>query len=108
MFRVDEGRNAAALLGRSDGVKGQRRLTGRFGAVNFDDAAAGIAADADCQVNGQGTGRNDFHIHLVGYIAETHDRALAEILLDLAHCVFKRSLFRIHNMSPYSPCFKIY
>jgi hypothetical protein len=50
VLRVDEGGNAAGLLAFSDGVKGERGLTARLRAVDFDDASAGVAADAEGHV----------------------------------------------------------
>ena len=43
---VDEGRGPAGALRGGDRVKSERRLTGRFGAKNLDDAAARESADA--------------------------------------------------------------
>ena len=57
------------------------------------EAAPGIAADADGQVDGQGTGRDDFQVHLVGNVSQAHDGTFAKILFNLAHCIFKCCLF---------------
>ena len=40
VFGIDEGGDAAGLLGLGDDVQGERGLAARFGAEDFDDAAA--------------------------------------------------------------------
>ena len=47
MLGIDEGGDAAALLGFGDDVQRQGRLAGGFRAVDLDDAAAWHAADAE-------------------------------------------------------------
>jgi hypothetical protein len=47
---VDEGADAAVALRLGDDVHGQRGLARRLRAVDLDDAAAGIAADAERDV----------------------------------------------------------
>jgi hypothetical protein len=47
---VDDGCNAALLLGLGDGMNGQCGLAARLGAVDLDDAPAGITAHAQCKV----------------------------------------------------------
>ena len=82
MLGVNEGRVAAGLLGVGNGVQGDRGLTGRLGAVDLDDSAAREAADAEGDVKSKGT-RGD---HLNGravVVAQAHDGALAELLINL-------------------------
>ena len=83
MLGVDEGRLAAALLGLGDDVEGQGGLAGGLGAVDLDDPPAREAADAQGQVEGDRAGRDGLDGHRRPLLAELHDRALAELLLDL-------------------------
>ena len=55
MLGVDEGRDAAPFLGLGDDVLRQRRLAGGLGAEDLDDAPARDAADAQREVEGEGT-----------------------------------------------------
>ena len=59
---VDEGRHATVLLRLGDAVHREGGLTGRFGAVDFNHAAARQAAHAEGDVEAQRTGANDFHV----------------------------------------------
>src|SRR5271168_2936454 len=61
----------------------QRGLARGFRAVNFDDAAARQAADAERDVEAERTGRNRLDLHRLLVLAQAHDRALAERALDL-------------------------
>ena len=84
MFGVDEGGDASGFLGLGDGVDGQRGLTGRFGAVDFDDTAAGITAYTQGHVQSDGAGGDDFHL-LDVVVAHFHDGAFSEALFYLVH-----------------------
>ena len=55
---VDEGGDAAGLLGLGDGVQGERRLAARLGAEDLDDPAAGHALAAQGDVERQAAGRD--------------------------------------------------
>ena len=79
---VDERRDAAGRLGVGHRVQGDRRLAGGLRAVDLDDPAARQAADAEGDVEGDRAGRDDLHGHL-GAVAQAHDGALAELLVDL-------------------------
>ena len=59
---VDEGREAAAFLRLGDDGEGERGLAGGLRAEDFDDAAAGEAADAEGAVDEEVAGR-DRHRH---------------------------------------------
>lgn len=86
---VDEGGIAPGLLGVGDGVQGDRGLTGGLRTVDFDDATARQAADAEGDVESEGT-RGD---HLDGgtvIIPQAHDGALTELLVDLRQGDFER------------------
>ena len=65
-----------------DDVQRERRFAGGFRTVNFNDAPLGHAADAERGVQRQGACGNGVYDQL-RLIAQTHDRALAEILFDL-------------------------
>ena len=84
VFGIDERRHAAGLLRLRDDLERQRRLARRFRAEHFDDAAAGNAADAERVVEADRAGRDRGHLRDDLVAAEAHDRALAELLFDLA------------------------
>ena len=79
---VDEGGHAAAALGLGDHVQRERRLARGLRAVDLDDAAAGQAADAERGVERERAGGDGGDVDLLP-AAEAHDRALAELLVDL-------------------------
>ena len=84
VFRVDESGDTAGLLGFGDGVDRQGRLARGFGTVNLDDASFGVTAYAERHVQGDRT-RGDY-LYVGDLCARhAHDRAFAEILLDLLH-----------------------
>ena len=91
MFRVHEGHFAAPLLGFCQNVQRQRGLTGGFGAVNLNDSALGHAADTQRRIQRQRAGGDGLHVHFRA-VAQTHDRTLAEVLVDLGkgrlQCLF--------------------
>ena len=63
--------------------KRQRGFARGFRTVDFDDAAARQAADAERDVETERAGGD--RLDVVGArVAQTHDRALAELLFDLA------------------------
>ena len=64
---------------------GQGGLTGGFRAVNLDNAAARVAADAQGVVEADGAGRNHLDI-LDSVVAEFHYGAAAVGFLYLAQC----------------------
>ncbi len=80
---VDEGADAAGLLGFGNGVQRQRGLAGRFRPVNLDHPAARQAADAERNIEPERAGGDRLDIHRFVVLAELHDRALAELALDL-------------------------
>ena len=82
MFGVDEGADAALLLGFRHGVERERGLAGRFRSVDLDDAAARKAADAEGDVEAEGAGRDGLDLDRLVAL-EAHDRAFAEAALDL-------------------------
>ena len=87
---IDEGADAALLLGLGDGVQRERGLAGGFRPVDLDDTPARQAADAERDIEPERAGRNDVDIHRLVVLAELHDRAFAEIPLDLGQRRVKR------------------
>src|SRR5215469_7162055 len=63
-------------------MEGNARLAGALGAVYLDDPAAGVAADAERHVQGDGPGRDDLD-RSAGVVTKSHDGAPAELALDL-------------------------
>ena len=84
MLGIDEGSNTASLLSLCDGMDGQCCLTRRFRTIDLDDTSPWITAYAQCIVESDTTRRNYLDI-LDVLIAEFHDRALAEVFLNLRH-----------------------
>ena len=80
---VDEGADAALLLRLGQAVQRQRGLAGGFRPVDLDHPAARQAADAERDVEAERAGGDGVDVHRLVVLAEPHDRALAEIALDL-------------------------
>ena len=80
---VDEGGEAAGLLGLGDDLQGDGGLAGGLRAEDLDDAAAGNAADAEGGVEGDGAGGDDGDRDDGLFGAEAHDGALAKLLFEL-------------------------
>src|SRR5262249_36233321 len=73
----------ALLLHFGDRMQREGRLAGGFRTVDLHDAAAGVTADAQRDVEAQRSRRNRGHVLREGLlVAETHDRTLAELLFD--------------------------
>ena len=83
VFGIDEGADAALLLRLGDGVQSQRGLAGGFRPVDFNDAPPRQAADAKRDIEAERARGDDVDIHRPVVLAELHDRALAEVPLDL-------------------------
>ena len=81
---VDERGGAADALRFGDDLQGQRGLARGLRTVDLDDAAARQAADAERDVQPERAGRHRFDVVVVAGVAQAHDRALAELLFDLA------------------------
>ena len=82
MLRVDERDLAAALLRLRHDMQRQRGLAGRFRAVDLNDPPLRHAADAERGVERQRAGRDGVDLQIRA-VAQAHDRALAEVFLDL-------------------------
>ena len=83
VFGVDDGAHATHALRFGDDMLYQRRLARRFGAKYLGHSAARHAAHAERNVQRDGAGRNNVHRHALLSFAQLHDRAFAELLLDL-------------------------
>src|SRR5581483_8199683 len=80
---VDEGRDAATLLRLGDELERERRLARRLGAVDLDNPASGNPADAEGDVQPERARRQTRDVLGERLLAQLHDGALAELLLDL-------------------------
>src|SRR5690606_11192225 len=79
---VDESRSEAHALGLGDHMERESRFARGFRPVDFDDAAARQAADADGEIEAERARRD--RVDLLDWtVAETQNRALAEVLLYL-------------------------
>ena len=91
VLRVDERADAAAALGLGHHVVDERRLPRGLRAEDLDDAATGKAADAECEVEREGAGRDRSDRDL-GSVAHAHNGSFAELPLDLAERDVERFL----------------
>ena len=80
---VDERGDAARRLRLGDDLQRERGLARGLRAVDLDDAAARHAADAEGGVERERAGGDRGDLVGRGVLAELHERALAELLLDL-------------------------
>src|SRR5438093_7193659 len=84
VLRVDEGADAAALLALGDELERERGLTRRLGPVDLDHTPARDPADAERDIEAERARRQAGDVLRQRLLAELHDGALAELLLDLA------------------------
>ena len=82
MLGVDIGADPSVALGLRHGMHGQGGLTRGLGPVDLHDASPRETADPQGQVEGERSGRDGLDVH-ADVVAHAHDRALAELLLDL-------------------------
>ena len=88
---VDERHDAAGALGVGHRVQGDRRLAGGLRAVDLHHAAARQATEAERHVERDRAGRDDLE-RCPGLVAQSHDRALAELPLDVGERGVQRLL----------------
>jgi hypothetical protein len=101
---VDVRGDAARLLHLRDDLQAQRRLARRLGTVDLDDAPARQAADAERDVEPERAGRDDRQVVRDLRLAHLHDRALAELLLDLRQRGGERlALLVVHDFHSVGP-----
>src|SRR5206468_7891169 len=84
VLRVDEGADAAALLALGDELERERGLTRRLRSVDLDHPPARDPADAERDIEAERARRQAGDVLRQRLLAELHDGALAELLLDLA------------------------
>ena len=98
VLHVDESGDAALLLGFRDDLQRDGGFAGGFRAEDFDDAAAGKAADAQGGIERDRAGR-DHRDRDDGVLrSQSQDRAFPKLLFDLAEGVFQsaRALLFVH------------
>ncbi len=98
VFGVDERADAALLLRFGEGMQSERGFAGGFRAINFDHPAARQTANPERDVEPERAGGDGIDIHRLHVLAEPHDRALAELPLDLRQRGIKGFRF-IHGRS---------
>ena len=98
MFGIDECANATFFLGLCDGVQRKRGLARRLRSVDFHHATARKTTNTECDIEPKRARGNGFDIHGLIVFAKLHDRALAELTLDLAQRSGKGFRF-IHGRS---------
>lgn len=91
MFGVNKRRRPAPLLDFGNRMQGQGGFAGRFGAINFHYAAAGIAT-ARGGIERQRARANGFDLHLRG-LSEPHDTAPAVGAFNLIQHAIQGGLF---------------
>ena len=89
VFGVDERARPAQLLGLRQHVVDQRRLAGGLRSEDLDDAPARHAADAEREIERERAGGDRGNANLRALIPHPHDRALAELAVDLGKRALK-------------------
>ena len=98
MLGIDERAHAAEFLRFGEHVVDHRRLTRGLRAEHLDDPPARHAADPERQIQRQGSGRDRIAAHLRALVAHAHDRALAELALDLSERALKGGVARLGGL----------
>jgi hypothetical protein len=73
MFGIDKGANSALLLRFRKAMQRQRGLAGGFRTVDFDDATARQAADAERDVEPERAGGHRLYVHRLHVLTKPHD-----------------------------------
>jgi hypothetical protein len=85
MLHIDECGQTAALLRLRDDRERKRCFSGRFRAVNLNDATSWKSAHAQGAIDQNVAGRNNIDVDdLFG--AQTHNGAFAVVFCDLLNC----------------------
>ena len=95
---IDEGRNPAGALHFRDDLQGKRRLARGLRTKYFNHASARQAAHTERDVESQRARRHGLHIPRRRSLAEAHDCAFAELLLDLAKGCGERLLAIVFHL----------
>ncbi len=83
MLHVDKRRRTAELLRFSYDMQRNCGFTGGFRPVDLDNSAPGQTIDPKGDIQLQAARRDDGDFHIGGMIAQPHDGAFAELLLNL-------------------------
>src|SRR4029453_2623662 len=102
MLGVDKGADAAALLSLRDQLERQRGLAGRLRPEDLDHTPARDPPDAERDVEAERSSRQRGDLVDEPVLAELHDGALAELLLDLAERQVDRPL-AVHVDTHFTP-----
>ena len=98
MLRVNECRNAAFGLCRSNRMQSQRGFTRGFRSVNLNDSASWQSAYTQCHIQSDGAGGNHILIQQLGFLSQIHNGVLAMLLFNLCQCLAQRLLLiRCHR-----------
>ena len=102
MLRINKTGNTVSSLHFRDHMQCDRCLTTGFRTVDLHDPAAGNPAEAECQVQAQGTGGNCLYIHMGRCIPKTHHGALSIRFLDLCNSSIQcfQLVFLCHSFLP--------
>jgi len=92
---VDERTHPSELLRLREHVVDHRGLAGGLGAEHLDDPPPGHATDPQGQIERQRAGGYRLAAHLGALVAHAHDRALAELALDLRERALKGGVARL-------------
>ena len=82
MLDIDECHEAAEFLGLGDRRQSERRFSGAFRAIDFDDAATGKSSDSQRAVDHDVPGGNRLDLRNGG-VAEAADGLAAIVFFDL-------------------------
>src|SRR3546814_675858 len=97
VFGIDEPADPAVLLRLGDDVQRQSGLTRTLRAVDLDDPPRRQTTDPEGDIQTQGAGRDGLDLLDGALVAEAHQGALAEALLDLGDRVIQALPFRVRE-----------
>src|SRR5204863_603830 len=101
MLGIDVSTEAVEFLRFGNDLERQRRLAGGFGAVDFHDSATRYAANAESDIESEGSGRDHRGVFDHAPLAELHDRTFAKLPFNLAYSQVNRLLpIPIHLLPP--------
>ena len=93
MLSINKSGNTALLLSLCNHMQRDRRLTRGFRSINLNDTPTRNTANAQRCIQRQDSGRDDLDVHMRRCFPQTHDGALAKILLNLFQCVVQCFFF---------------
>ena len=86
MLGIHEGCETSSVLRLGNNVEAQGRLSRRLRAEDLNYASLWDAAYTDGYIKTQRSCRDGFHVRDDAGAPQFHDRALAELSFNLAHC----------------------